>query len=556
MEQRGGHIQILAIAVAAMIGVAAMLGLASCGESQTSAELRRIGLLTEEHPDSALRLLLAVDTAAFRTEAERARYAVALTNARYLAYDPDCSDSLLRLHAPYFADAPADRDKMLYLYLRATFLTEQKLYTEAIIDLFDAAQIAEASDDHLYAGRIYRAIRDIYFNTFNFEQALKYSWSALDEFEKSKSEYLYIWAVADVSICLHNLGYVDSGYQMLDTCIKYSFAKDNYPMKAEFLQSAAHTLFQKKEYREAINHLRCIPLEYDSQDLFILSRSYLELNEPDSASYFDKLMQERNIYKYESKYAIEKYNGNYEEALIELEKTLAIQSDTMRYILGNNIAGVEGHYFEKESIVYKYKFDRQIIITTFVIGLFIISTILIYFYHHGRLKFKESQIEKYAIIAKNLQTKFDKLSSDTNNLIKSDFTLINKLSQEFFLNENSNTNKFYSKVQKIIEEYRSSDATLNLLEQDVDLTYNGLATRFKNEMPDIYKIFNRLFLLIALNFDSQSIPVILGVTQRAYYNKKNRLVSILRDSDTHLSDQLLIALKSSREKKQNRLNHN
>ncbi len=76
-----------------------------------------------------------------------------------------------------------------------------------------------------------------------------------------------------------------------------------------------------------------------------------------------------------------------------------------------------------------------------------------------------------------------------------------------------------------------------------DLLYDGIVEKFKNNFPTIYNRYNRLFLLIILGLDSQTIPIILGITQRAYYNKKNHLIEKLHEQNDSTANLIVEVLK-------------
>lgn len=540
------HIKIAAIAISALIGAAALLGLASCGESQTSAELERLSLLTEENPDSALSLLLAVDTASIADRADRARFAVALTNARYLAYDPECNDSLLRLNAVYFADAPADRFKMLYLYLSATFKIERKLFTEAIIELFDAAQIAEASSDHLYAGRIYRAIHDIYFNTLNFVQALKYTKISTDHFKRTNDKELYYWSILDEAGCQHNLKNYDSSRILIDSCLRFAYKTENIAMIDESLRYQAHTQLEQNLYDESIQSLKSMSEMLNVNDYFVMAQCYIYKDNLDSASYYNNFIPELSPLNHQISCAMAKQNGNYKKAFLLLGKMLKQQNDTMRFMLNNNLVGTESQYHQINSIKNKLKLKTQFDIFVIVALVLITITVILYIHHRKALKFKESEIEKYYSISKKAQSDLSNLTENgIPSILKIGFSDIINLSQDFFISKDSKSNpeKVYLKVNKIIESYRTSLTILSEMEMLADLLYNGIAGKFKNNFPSIYNRYNRLFLLIILGLDSQTIPIILGITQRAYYNKKNHLIEKLHEQNDSTANLIIEVLK-------------
>ncbi len=630
------HIKIAAIAISALIGAAALLGLASCGESQTSAELERLSLLTEENPDSALSLLLAVDTASFADRADRARFAVALTNARYLAYDPECNDSLLRLNATYFSDAPADRFKMLYLYLSATFKIERKLFTKAIIELFDAAQIAEASSDHLYAGRIYRAISDIYTKCFDSKQYLKYSYLSLIEFQKCAKPSFANWQLIRIAEAYHNIK--DYSKSLIVCKLTHSKAISEQDKDLEDISKriAARDYMELKQYVEAINELRGLDY-YEPEDFYTLSYSYLSLNEIDSAIFYKNKLLERQPFNKELTFRIAKKTGDIKTMAVELDSEFHRQSDFTAVALNYNIAGTESDYFKKLNLKKQLEQKKTYIIIGCSTIFIILLLFCMYLYHIRSINRKKSQIKRYidntallkselensaieneqlllklnntkeeienerlaaAMRLEQLQNKhsdmrirstleitslndhiehlklqlqeLDKkyncvkhdlesvqsngnaeISKILRNVIVQRFSLLNEICSVLYQGTDNITDKSkglreqktIKRITNIINEIKVSENVIAELEDIVDRSYNGIISKFKEEMPELYKTSRNLYLYKCLSLPVLTIAYLLGTNERGVYDRTYQLKHKITIKSPNNFEELIKPLK-------------
>ncbi len=472
------HIRIFA--VAANIGVAALLCLASCGRSKTAAELERISLLTEEYPDSALQLLLATDTAAFADRADRARFAVALTNASYLAYDPDCNDSLLSLQADYFADAPADRFKMLYLYLSATFKIERKLFTEAITQLFDAAQIAEASADHLYAGRIYRAISDIYINMLNSSQSLKYGMSALENFEKYGNQRLINWQLIRVGQAYFNNGKYDESIIVLQKTHENAIESSDNELLSQTKELLARDYMEKGEYRKAIDLLQNLDKDYLVFDYFTLSNSYLNIDNIDSAKYYNDRLMDLDANNREMSFKINKKLGNKDLAIDDLEKEFNRQTDYYFNLAGENFLGIETNYFTDLAAKNKTELINTKRILTYSTILFCALIVLSYLNYRRLLRKRKKQVSSYYRLTETLKQQLDEsITSNDNNyeILKKDKQKLDserrKIAKDLLIAQTKYERAILLSTKEV-ESLNKKIETLKNQLTDIELKYNNV----------------------------------------------------------------------------------
>ena len=102
--------KLLAVILALLVLGAVVPG---CGGTHRyDGRLAAVDSLMKDNPDSALALVLALDTADILAEGDRAYRALLLTQARYRAYVTATSDSDINQALAYFRAHPADREKL------------------------------------------------------------------------------------------------------------------------------------------------------------------------------------------------------------------------------------------------------------------------------------------------------------------------------------------------------------------------------------------------------------------------------------------------------------
>lgn len=104
-----------------------------CANSRVNSRLDAAESLMEQHPDSALTILQAIDGSTLRGES-RARHALLLSQALDKNYIDVTSDSLISIATDYYANSNDDYHKMLAYHYRSRIFYNADHYNTALID--------------------------------------------------------------------------------------------------------------------------------------------------------------------------------------------------------------------------------------------------------------------------------------------------------------------------------------------------------------------------------------------------------------------------------------
>lgn len=138
--------------------------LAACTEkTDYNTLLVRADSLMNLHPDSALNILESISTESLKTKADRAYYALLLTQARDKNYIVQTDDSLIQVAVQYY-------DSMRYCKMQARAYyywgsvyrdrNEQAIATEKFLM---AIPFAQEAGDRVLLGRIYNNVGYLYY---------------------------------------------------------------------------------------------------------------------------------------------------------------------------------------------------------------------------------------------------------------------------------------------------------------------------------------------------------------------------------------------------------
>ena len=99
-----------------LLAVLAIQLLPGCAPSPERSRLEHIEAIIDEHPDSAMTLIDSIDTAALRSNRDRALYGMLLTEALDKTHQNPANDSLNTTAIDYFADKGDRRREMIATY--------------------------------------------------------------------------------------------------------------------------------------------------------------------------------------------------------------------------------------------------------------------------------------------------------------------------------------------------------------------------------------------------------------------------------------------------------
>ena len=156
--------------------------LVGCNKSAPKAvkALNRAEAVMEEHPDSAFKILSALDTATLCSDADRALYALLYTQARDKNYHNDTSDVLINRAVNYYRKNNDAQYTMLAHYYKGRIHENAQDYGEALYQLMRGYKLAEELKADLWTGRISRSISDLYTTTMNSDEAIRFANIAYD----------------------------------------------------------------------------------------------------------------------------------------------------------------------------------------------------------------------------------------------------------------------------------------------------------------------------------------------------------------------------------------
>lgn len=259
-----------------------------CSKSDPKATdaLTQAESLMEGNPDSALRILTAIDTAGLRTDGDRALYALLYTQAQIKNKCYNGEDSLICSAMYYYNNAGELRHKMLANFYCGHILCMKDSVTKSAKHLLVALDIAKELSDYFYAGLASRELTVVFEKSMNPAEEVDYAEKAYEYMKKTGKQSNIDWEMSGLAIAYNNHQLHDKsislGLSLIDTLKKRS----NKSLEIEVLRNLIHSLVSKKRSIEAVPYLeRLISLSDTSEeDKAWLGLCYALTRKKDSAN--------------------------------------------------------------------------------------------------------------------------------------------------------------------------------------------------------------------------------------------------------------------------------
>lgn len=293
------------------------VSLSSCSSSVKSPLLLSADSLMEIYPDSALSILESISSPQKLPRADRALYALLLTQARHKNYIALGDDSLIKMAVEYYGDKKKSvRAAKAHCYWGATYL--EKGYTSFAVDEYlTAIRLMPVRDEFL--AMIYDNLADCYEKDDLYDIAIEAYRQAYQILEGGSQQTYPLRGIARICLLQNKK---DSALLYYQKALDYALAEQDSSLIGALYHDLAMVYNEKKDYVQADKYVsKAMIMQGDDAVNVCLSKAQimLNLNKLDSASYFfSKNIDQLNIYGkavcYDGMHQIAKKRGEWKIA--------------------------------------------------------------------------------------------------------------------------------------------------------------------------------------------------------------------------------------------------
>lgn len=293
------------------------VSLSSCSSSVKSPLLLSADSLMEIYPDSALSILESISSPQKLPRADRALYALLLTQARHKNYIALGDDSLIKTAVEYYGDKKKSvRAAKAHYYWGATYL--EKGYTSFAVEEYLAA-IRLMPIRNEFLAMIYDNLADCYEKDDLYDIAIEAYRQAYQILEGGSQQTYPLRGIARICLLQNKK---DSALLYYQKALDYALAEQDSSLIGALYHDLAMVYNEKKDYVQADKYVsKAMIMQGDDAVNVCLSKAQimLNLNKLDSASYFfSKNIDQLNIYGkavcYDGMHQIAKKRGEWKIA--------------------------------------------------------------------------------------------------------------------------------------------------------------------------------------------------------------------------------------------------
>ena len=537
--------------------------LVSCDNRQTKSLLQDVETYIQERPDSALRVLMKVDSLTLNTKALRARYSVLFAMALDKNYIDTTALSILEPTVAYYEKFGSPKDKMLSYYYLGRIYSNRKDYPNAVIYYLQA--LRESSEyDYYHRGLIYAASADAYNASFNDEEELRNTILAYECFEKigDKDLDLSLYKVAQAYHNNERFDVADSLYSLV-----YS-GKDSTSRLALYAMEdlVSNDLYQEKQDVERDFGL----LEYVAEHRGNLSlESYYEYayllllagKGSEAENILSQLSnRETNGKTMEIRYRIAECKGQYEEALALLKSMLSHQNDVVKKKLAQSVFKAQSDYYRLTAEVSEQKstISNQRSIIILITGLMIIALLYVIFKKRKSTLIREKDrltqaVEESERLLETVRNRANEEKSEREKDIL-DLKSRNEREQDkikdlremyvaLYQKRFSEIGKYYdaasshrlesikekayhdviSSTQALFEEIASGSEGQKKFEARINADLDDIVSKIRSDFPKLKDDDIRFICYLIVGFDTSTISFLMDISKENVRVKKHRL---------------------------------
>ena len=313
------------------------VSLSSCSSSVKSPLLLSADSLMEIYPDSALSILESISSPQKLPCADRALYALLLTQARHKNYIALGDDSLIKTAVEYYGDKKKSvRAAKAHYYWGATY--REKGYTSFAVEEYLAAiRLMPVRDEFL--AMIYDNLAECYEEDRLYNVAIENYRAAYQILKGGNGQTFPMRGIARVFLLQNEK---DSALFYYQRALDSALADQDSSLVGALYHDLAMVYNEKKDYTQADKYIsKAIMLLGPDAINTCLSKAQimLNLNKLDSANYFfSNNMDESDIYGkavcYDGMYQIAKKKGEWKTAVENME-AYKILYDSMQIMTDN-----------------------------------------------------------------------------------------------------------------------------------------------------------------------------------------------------------------------------
>ena len=510
-------------------------------------------VLRSNDPDSALRLLDAIDGDKLASAGDRAYHALLLTQAQYRCYVYITSDSIINVALDYYMHHEGEQEKLTRSYLYKGAVTEVLGEPEGAISRYKQAADIAAPDDHFNLGYAKMRIGCLYRDYLVMDSAdIIYLKRALHHFQQVPDSFY-------IATCLSTIGGSYAAVNKNDSALVYLEKADRL-IKTLHLTSMGivnqRYLADLKMFSRDVKDIvesKNIAVSLADKDtgerdhlLLIAVYTLAKLNKPDSAQFYlkqvdkDKLSDGLRVFYNDCFAQLGRCQGDFGQFEHFFRRADDIADSLLTNDMQRKLRDVESKYdnevLKNKSLRYRYNWIISLVAAALCGGILLAVIVALRRKLARRkrlLRESEDTIERLRDDTARLNEQLNAhqaMSNELKQAIRYQVDMFNQLVEKHVTKFAYSPKKFSEAFERSYSKNRPNDSFWITFRSYANDKYNDIITHSLQTYPSLSDTDLNFLALYCCGFSTSVIMACMGYKEvHSVYNKKHRIEVKLGD---------------------------
>ena len=530
--------------------------IAACTRSSLNTQLVQADSLIQKLPDSALHFLQSIQSKEFHSAADRAYYALLLTQVKDKNFILQTEDSLIRIAVQYYDSTKNTAMQARAHYYLGCIWRNKDDPPEALKEFFKAITYSKKVFDNSLSGHIYNNIAYLYYlQRLNGQADSIYQIAEKLAIVEKDS---ILWADALSQRGMIGIRKGKECYQEAEQKILHAFNISCNINQRNMIAKTAYSLSllygRMNMGEKAVEFAKLnISNQYNSNALdrayLVLGDAYYKISQYDSASiYLNKSLYSEDYYTKAGAYMrladIAKKQGQLEKAL-EMERKYSsyLDSAQQKQQSAEIVTTEKNILIQRKQSEFKANLGQVYYYITAGITIFLALFLVLWKrYKKEIINFKQKEIElnkktEELLQKKNEQISFLQKEIELHNYSQTEKQTLKeelhtlKTERQVLLKESYEHSEVYVKMKRIIQSYKKTDKSSEHFDEEdwkqliaeTDIRWNDitirLATRYPLSQDEIH-----LCCLYLTDIPTSHLRYIMECSRDAIYKKTKKIL--------------------------------
>lgn len=530
-------------------------------QSNYDCRLLAVDSIMPHQPDSALQVLTAIDVNRLNKEADRAFYALLMTQARYKNYQVATSDSLINVALNYFSSHRADQEKFTRALIYKGAVMDELGQSQEAMQYYKQAEEAVPANDHFNQGYIKMRMGQLYNDSFVTDSIdVTHFKDAIGHFKLIPDSFYMAACLCQLGSALAKVGNDSASYYLNQafrqarvlqardlemTCLRYIADMKMFSSNQSDVDTAK--MISLSVLHDTVrgctddNHFLMLAAyslakqgKTDSAYYYLGQLSVSDLGYEDQAFYYKCMaaaaLSEGDVGRYQHFYELEDHLS---DSLVANESQRKLKEVDARY---------DNEKLKNENL------SKRSTIASLVLGLVALASLLglVVVYYTKNAARRKSQLEQRERDIEHLNDDLERLATQLQahramnislkQTIRNQIDTYSRLVQEYYQQFTTNPKKFDEIFQKSYNVRQPDGSFWDGIMAYADSISNGFVSHAMSSCPQMTEGDVKFLSLYVCGLPTSVIMICLGHSNlRSTYNKRHKIAQMLGEYN-HLDE--------------------